>query len=60
MSHTSFSKYNTIPNNILQPRRSPKDTYATPYHLLPCQDTIITDRKSNTIQPKTKGKLTKF
>jgi len=25
------------------------------HYLLPCQDTIITDRKSNTIQPKEKG-----
>jgi len=30
------------------------------HYLLPCQDTIITDRKSNTIQLKEKGKLTKF
>jgi len=25
ISYTNFSKYNTIPNNILQPRWSPKD-----------------------------------
>jgi len=30
------------------------------HYLLPCQDTIIRDRKSNTIQPKEKGNLTKF
>jgi len=59
ISYTRFSKYDNIPNNILQPRYDLPKIHLQ-YYLIPCQDTIITDRKSNTIQPKAKGKLTKF